>query len=133
MTVATLDRRSGGRMLLSAPGPKAPRWLAGAHPSRLHELVDAANRALAPGRPTRVGTSLSDLVAGVFMFCGIASALYAREKTGKGAHVDVAMFDSTFAFLEHGIMESLATGEAPRRIGNRHLTAATRNSPLVAT
>lgn len=72
------------------------------------------------GPPTRVGTSLSDLCAGVFMFSGIASALYAREKTGKGAHVDVAMFDATLAFLEHGIMEYVATGEPLQRLGNRH-------------
>lgn len=72
------------------------------------------------GPPTRVGTSLSDLCAGVFMFCGIASALYAREKTGKGTHVDIAMFDSTIAFLEHGIMEYVGTGKPLPRIGNRH-------------
>lgn len=72
------------------------------------------------GPPTRVGTSLSDLCGGVFMFCGIASALYAREKTGKGAYVDVAMFDATLAFLEHGFMEYVATGKPLARIGNRH-------------
>jgi CoA:oxalate CoA-transferase len=72
------------------------------------------------GPPTRVGTSLSDLCAGVFLFCGIASALYAREKSGKGARVDIAMLDSTMAFLEHGLMEFVATGKAPGRIGNRH-------------
>ncbi len=76
------------------------------------------------GPPTRVGTSLSDLIAGVFMFSGIASALYARERTGKGAHVDVAMFDSAFAFLEHGGMEYVATGQAPARVGNRHPSIA---------
>ena len=65
------------------------------------------------GPPTRVGTSLSDLVGGTLMFCGIVSALYAREKTGKGSHVDVAMFDGTFAFLEHGLMAYSATGEVP--------------------
>ncbi|WP_213767670.1 CoA:oxalate CoA-transferase [Caballeronia sp. dw_19] len=74
----------------------------------------------ADGPPTRVGTSLSDLCGGVFMFSGIASALYAREKSGKGAHVDVAMFDATLAFLEHGFMAYVATGHAPTRIGNRH-------------
>lgn len=72
------------------------------------------------GPPTRVGTSMADLCAGVFMFSGIASALYAREKTGRGAHVDVAMFDATLAFLEHGMMAYVATGKAPARIGNRH-------------
>jgi len=72
------------------------------------------------GPPTRVGTSISDLAGGVFLFCGIASALFAREKTGRGAHVDIAMFDSTLAFLEHGIMEYSATGKPLARIGNRH-------------
>jgi len=72
------------------------------------------------GPPTRVGTSLSDLCAGMFLFCGVASALYAREKTGKGSRVDIAMLDSTLAFLEHGLMEYVATGKAPGRIGNRH-------------
>lgn len=72
------------------------------------------------GPPVRVGTSLSDLCAGVYMFSGIASALYGREKTGKGAHVDIAMFDSTLSFLEHGLMSYIATGESPPRLGNRH-------------
>ncbi|KXV70803.1 CoA-transferase [Acetobacter malorum] len=73
------------------------------------------------GPPTRVGgTSLSDLCGGVFMFCGIASALYARERTGKGAHIDVSMFDGTLAFLQHALMCWSATGKAPERIGNRH-------------
>ncbi|MGO9061498.1 MAG: CoA:oxalate CoA-transferase [Candidatus Binataceae bacterium] len=72
------------------------------------------------GPPTRVGTALSDLCGGVFMFCGLASALYAREKTGKGAHVDVAMFDATLMFLEHGFMEVVAYGKPVHRIGNRH-------------
>ena len=72
------------------------------------------------GPATRVGTSISDLVSGTFMFAGIASALYAREKTGKGRHVDVAMFDGTFAFLEHGVMAYSATGKSAQRLGNRH-------------
>jgi CoA:oxalate CoA-transferase len=71
------------------------------------------------GPPTRVGTSISDLLGGVCMFGGIASALYAREKTGKGAFVDIAMFDSTMAFLPHGWMEYVAT-QHTSRYGNRH-------------
>lgn len=74
----------------------------------------------ADGPATRVGTSLSDLCGGIYMFCGIASALYGREKTGKGTHVDVAMFDSTLAFLEHGLMNYVATGKSPERLGDRH-------------
>lgn len=81
-------------------------------------IIDATG--FPDGPPTRVGTSLSDLCGGIFMFSGIASALYDREKTGKGAHIDVAMFDATLAFLEHGFMSYVATGKAPGRLGNRH-------------
>jgi CoA:oxalate CoA-transferase len=71
------------------------------------------------GAPTRVGTSLSDLLGGVCLFGGIASALYARERTGHGAFVDISMFDSTIAFLPHGWMEYVATHHT-HRFGNRH-------------
>ncbi|CAA0090271.1 Acetyl-CoA:oxalate CoA-transferase [Starkeya nomas] len=72
------------------------------------------------GPPTRVGTSLSDLLGGLNLFAGITTALYAREKTGRGTHVDISMFDATLAFLEQGTMEYAATGHALGRIGNRH-------------
>jgi CoA:oxalate CoA-transferase len=74
----------------------------------------------AEGPPVRVGTSIADLCAGLYMFAGIASALYDREVTGKGTQVDIAMFDATFAFLEHALMSWSATGAAPARLGNRH-------------
>ena len=54
------------------------------------------------------------------MFSAIISALYAREKTGKGAYVDVAMFDVTLAFMQYGIMEYVATSKSLKRTGNRH-------------
>ncbi len=74
--------------------------------------------------PIRVGTSLSDLCGGIFMYAGIMTALHAREKTGKGAHVDISMFDATLSFLEHGFMAYVATGKAPPRLGNRHPSIA---------
>ncbi|EPX1360604.1 CoA transferase [Escherichia coli] len=51
---------------------------------------------------------------------GIVSALYGREKSQRGAHVDIAMFDATLSFLEHGLMAYIATGKSPQRLGNRH-------------
>lgn len=72
------------------------------------------------GPPVRVGTSISDLCAGLYLFSGIASALYGREKTGRGVKVDIAMFDSTLTFLEHGMMSYIATHHTPPRLGNRH-------------
>jgi CoA:oxalate CoA-transferase len=72
------------------------------------------------GPPTRVGTSIADIAAGVYGYCGIVTALAARERTGQGSTVDVAMLDSTFALLEHGLMDALGVRERPQRLGNRH-------------
>jgi CoA:oxalate CoA-transferase len=74
-----------------------------------------------PGQaPTRVGTSISDLSAGLFAYAAITTALVARERTGKGTTIDVAMLDGTFVLLEHGLMDALAEHIDPTRIGNRH-------------
>ncbi len=54
---------------------------------------------------------------GVYLFSGIVSALYGREKSQRGAHVDIAMFDATLSFLEHGLMAYIATGEVTTTSG----------------
>jgi CoA:oxalate CoA-transferase len=72
------------------------------------------------GGPTRVGTSISDILGGIFGYCGIVTALAARERTGKGTTVDVAMLDATFATMEQGLMDALGVHKRPGRIGNRH-------------
>jgi CoA:oxalate CoA-transferase len=72
------------------------------------------------GLPTRVGTSIGDLTAGLFAYMAIVTALMARERSGKGTTIDVAMLDGLFALLEHGLMDTLAKHIDPSRIGNRH-------------
>jgi CoA:oxalate CoA-transferase len=84
----------------------------------LSGIMDATGWA--DGSPTRVGTSISDIAAGIFGYCGIVTALAARARTGKGTTIDVAMLDSMFALLEHGLMDALGVHVRPKRIGNRH-------------
>lgn len=92
---------------------------------------------LAGGPPIKAGTSVADLAGGLYAAIGVAAALYQREKTGVGLKVDVAMLDSLFALLEHGIMRYAATGEVPGPIGNRHPSIApfepfaTADRPLI--
>ena len=74
------------------------------------------------GPPVRVGASIGDIVAGMFLAQGVLAALYDREKTGQGAKIDVAMLDSQLAIQEHAIALTTATGEAPGRTGARHPT-----------
>ena len=74
------------------------------------------------GPPVRVGASIGDIVAGMFLAQGVLAALYDRERTGVGAKVDVAMLDSQLAIQEHAIALTSATGVAPGRTGARHPT-----------
>ena len=72
------------------------------------------------GAPTRVGTSVGDITAGMFAVIGILSALHDRERTGLGQIVDIAMLDCQVAILENAIARYSATGVVPGPLGSRH-------------
>jgi CoA:oxalate CoA-transferase len=72
------------------------------------------------GPPTRVGTSIGDIAAGLFGALGIVSALHHRDRTGAATLVDVAMLDCQVAILENAIARLAASGEIPRPLGSRH-------------
>ena len=74
--------------------------------------------------PTRVGTSIGDITAGLFTTIGINAALYDREKTGKGAFIDVSMLDCQIAILENAIARYLSKNEIPAPMGSRHPSIA---------
>lgn len=72
------------------------------------------------GEPTRVGTSVGDITAGLFTTIGILAAINSRNETGKGQKVDVAMLDCQVAILENAISRYVVTGEVPAPGGNKH-------------
>lgn len=72
------------------------------------------------GPPTRVGTSVGDITAGLFTVIGILAAVHDRARTGQGQFVDVAMLDGQIAILENAIARYAVTGEAPGPLGARH-------------
>ena len=74
--------------------------------------------------PTRVGTSIGDITAGLFTAVGINAALFDRQKTGKGMYIDVSMLDCQIAILENAIARYLSKGEIPKPMGSRHPTIA---------
>lgn len=76
------------------------------------------------GLATRVGTSIADILAGMFTAYGVVMALYNREKAEKGARIDVAMVDSVACVLENAIVRYFATGKSPQPIGSRHPSLA---------
>ena len=74
--------------------------------------------------PTRVGTSIGDITAGLFTAIGINAALYDRVKTGKGMYIDVSMLDCQIAILENAIARYLSKNEIPKPMGSRHPSIA---------
>ncbi|SDK86662.1 CaiB/BaiF CoA transferase family protein [Nonomuraea jiangxiensis] len=110
---------------ISGFGQYGPLHLEAAYDTVIQAVSGIMDATGAPdGGPTRVGTSISDILGGIFGYCGIVTALVARERTGKGTTVDVAMLDATFSTMEQGLMDALGIHQRPERIGNRHPSMA---------
>lgn len=78
----------------------------------------------ADGPPLRVGVSIGDMVGGLYLAIGVLAALRARDLTGEGQMLDVALMEAQMALCENAIVRRSAFGESPTRQGSRH--------PLVA-
>lgn len=74
------------------------------------------------GPPYKVGTSISDILAGIYACQGILLALIARNKNGKGQKVNVSMLDCQVSLLTYQAGIYFATGLVPGRKGNQHPT-----------
>lgn len=72
------------------------------------------------GGPMRVGVAVVDLFTGLYTCVAILSALYRREKTKLGAHIDMALFDTQIAMLANQASNALISGNDPPRQGNTH-------------
>jgi formyl-CoA transferase len=72
------------------------------------------------GGPMRVGVAVVDLFTGLYSVIAILSALYRREKTGEGAYIDMALFDTQLAMLANQASNALVSGKDPPRQGNTH-------------
>ncbi|MGH6712861.1 MAG: CaiB/BaiF CoA transferase family protein [Bradyrhizobium sp.] len=66
--------------------------------------------------PHRVGTTVSDVVTGVYAFQAIATTLFARATVGTGRWIDVNLCQSTAALLGHKVAEHILEGGAPRAL-----------------
>jgi crotonobetainyl-CoA:carnitine CoA-transferase CaiB-like acyl-CoA transferase len=72
------------------------------------------------GGPMRVGVAVADLFTGMYTAVAILAALYRREKTGEGTHIDMALMDTQLAMLANQGSNFLVSGEDPPRQGNTH-------------
>ena len=72
------------------------------------------------GGPLRVGVAVVDLFTGMYTATAILAALFRRERTGEGAHIDMALFDTQIAVLANQVSNALVSGKDPPRQGNTH-------------
>lgn len=75
-------------------------------------------------KPVKVGTEIADMLAGLFAAIGINAALYQRQQTQTGRHIDISMLDCLTSFLPSTVALASATHMVPHATGNRHPLAA---------
>jgi crotonobetainyl-CoA:carnitine CoA-transferase CaiB-like acyl-CoA transferase len=76
------------------------------------------------GPPEKAGIAIADLFTGLYGVIAIEAALIARDRTGRGQRLDLALFDSMSAMLANQAMNYLASGRSPKRMGNAHINLA---------
>ena len=72
------------------------------------------------GGPMRAGVAIADLFTGMYTCAAILAALYGRERTGAGATIDMALFDTQLAVMANQASNALISGKDPPRQGNTH-------------
>jgi len=72
------------------------------------------------GEPMKVGVAVADILTGLYATVAILAALNERRSSGKGQHIDLALFDVQVATLANQGMNFLASGKVPQRHGNAH-------------
>jgi len=72
------------------------------------------------GPPQKTGVAFADVFTALYSVIAIQSALLNRQRTGKGQHIDMALFDCMTGVLANQSMNYLASGIAPTRMGNKH-------------
>ena len=97
-------------------GPLASRPAYDIVAQAMSGLMSITGYADAP--PVKAGPSIGDNYTGTYLAVGICMALYNREKTGQGARLDVAMFDTLYSVLENAVVNYTVKGVSPERMGN---------------
>jgi crotonobetainyl-CoA:carnitine CoA-transferase CaiB-like acyl-CoA transferase len=70
--------------------------------------------------PLKFGVAAVDMMTGMYAAQGVLAALYEREKTGKGRHIGMALFDCGLMITAYYGLEALLRGSDPPRFGNGH-------------
>jgi len=72
------------------------------------------------GGPQKVGVAIADLMTGMYSSVAVLAALWERNASGEGQHIDMALLDTQVGWLANQNLNYLVSGEVPRRLGNAH-------------
>ena len=117
---ATLSQRSPGLIYVSHKG-----FLPGPYEKRLAldevvQMMGGLSYMTGPvGRPLRAGTSVNDIMGGMFGAIGVLAALRERDRTGRGQEVQSALFENCVFLSSQHMQQYLMTGEAPPPMPSR--------------
>ncbi len=70
--------------------------------------------------PLKLGVAVADLTTGMYAAIGVLAALHHVQATGRGQHIDMALFDVQLSWLANQNMNYLAAGKVPGLMGNAH-------------
>ena len=73
-----------------------------------------------PEAPCKAGISVADIAAGMYAYSGVLTALYERERTGRGASFEVSLLDALGEWMSQPYLYTVYGGQEPRRTGARH-------------
>ena len=129
-----MDRLGIGPTALMAANPRliyaAGSGFGWSGPYREYPAMDLTVQAMSgvmsttgypEGPPTKAGPAICDFTAGVHLYGAVMTALYEREKTGKGRFVEVSMLEAVYFSLSSSLgLYYGSDGKGPPRTGNRH-------------
>ena len=72
------------------------------------------------GPPQKIGVAFADVMTGLYAVIAVQAALAARTRTGRGEHIDMALYDVMTGVLANQAQNYLTSGQSPRRLGNAH-------------
>jgi len=128
-----LDRLGAGYSVLSAINPRLVYGSATGYglsgPDRDNLAMDLTVQAVsgimsvtgfADGPPVKAGPAITDFISGVHLYAGILTALYDREKSGRGRLVEIAMVEAVYPAMASNLADVFNRKAAAPRTGNRH-------------
>lgn len=109
---------------ISGYGPDGPYRDAKAYDLLIQSEAGLVSVTGSPDEPAKAGIPAADIGAGMYAFSGILAALYDRERTGVGTHLEISLFDALVEWMGFPLQYTAGSGAPPRRRGTSHAAIA---------